>query len=179
MNQYITNPQMQQAIDSSPVFSAIEKQLQQARDKQAMQYDYIYHVSGTVTGQATSPFFITIEQGTDFMVTDITGSCFSYDADDASTYPMPNNQGLTAWAGRGLTFKITDSRAGRELTSGYVGAENILTPGYGLNFQRTYPFRYLLYRNTKLRFDVRNLDNANRSHVFDIALKGFKVVSAN
>lgn len=172
------NQEMAQAIDQSPTFSSIEDQLVHERQAQSMRYDYVYHLHADVVGQTTQAFDITIEQGADFKQLWLTGNCFSYDAVNATSFPVPNSLGATAWAGDGLSIQITDTRSGRQLTSGFVPAKDILTPGYGLNFQQPYPMKYLWYRNSKIRFDIRNRDLVTRTHSIDIALKGYKILSA-
>jgi hypothetical protein len=173
------NLQMANQINASPVFDAVAKEVQHDRELTAMRYNYTYTLSDSIVGQQTLPFFITIEQGTDFSCKWMLGSAFSYDAENDTDFPIPNSIGATAWAGRGLSVQITDTRSGRNLTSGFVTWETLLTPGYGLNFQQPYPFRYHFYRNTKIRFDIRNRDNADRTHYFEIQLNGFKVVTPN
>lgn len=175
----VHNPQMAERISENPVFDATVKEVQHERELTAMKYNYTYTLSDSIDGQQTLPFFITIEQGTDFACKWILGSAFSYDTQNDTDFPIPNSLGATAWAGRGLSLSITDTRSGRNLTSGFVPLETVLTPGYGLNFQQPYPFRYHFYRNTKIRFDVRNRDNANRTHNFEIMLNGFKIVTPN
>lgn len=171
------NPELAQMISADPVFSSIAAEVAHERKVQAQRWNYTYTLSDQIVGQQTLPFIITIEQGTDFKSCFLTGSAFSYDAVNASTFPIPNSAGVTAWAGRGLAVRITDTRAGRELTSGFVPFETIFTPGYGINFQKPYPFRYFFYRNTKLRFDIRNADNALRTHAFTIELNGYKILT--
>ena len=175
----VHNPQMAQRISENPVFDSVAKEVEHDRELTAMKYNYTYTLSDTIDGQETLPFFITIEQGTDFSCKWILGSAFSYDAEVDTRFPIPNSLGATAWAGRGLSVQITDTRSGRNLTSGFVTWETIMTPGYGLNFQQPYPFRYHFYRNTKIRFDIRNRDNSSRNHQFEIMLNGFKVVTPN
>ncbi len=175
----VHNPEMAQRISDRPVFDAVAKEVEHDRELTAMKYNYTYTLSDSIDGQETLPFFITIEQGTDFSCKWILGSAYSYDTENDTDFPIPNSLGATAWAGRGLSLQITDTRSGRNLTSGFVTLETILTPGYGLNFQQPYPFRYHFYRNTKIRFDIRNRDNADRTHNFEIMLNGFKVVTPN
>lgn len=174
-----TNPVMAQQISESAVFSAIAKELHHQRTVQAMKWNYTYVLNDNIDGQVTSPFYITIEQGTDFMCQWLTASVFSYEDDqgDATSFPIPNSAGATNWAGRGLSVQITDMRSGRELTSGFVPFELLGTPGYGMNFQHPYPFKYLFQRNSKIRFDIRNRDVAARNHEFSIALNGYKIAS--
>lgn len=176
---YTQNPQMARNISVNQTFDTVAQQLQHEREIQAMKYDFVYTVSGEVTGQQTRPFNLTIEQGTDFKCLWLTASAFSFEGDqgDDTDFPIPNSGGFLYWAGRGLSIQVTDTRSGRQLTSGFVPLELIGTPGYGMNFQNPYPLRYLFYRNTKIRFDVRNRDNSDRSHQFEIALKGFKVLT--
>ena len=171
------NPELANMISDNPVFASIAQQVQHERDAQAMKYPYIYTLEDHITGQVTAPFTITIEQGTDFLCEKIAVSVFSYDAVNASTFPIPNSQGVVAWAGRGLSMRITDTRAGRDFTSGFLPFELLGAPGYGLNFQNAQPFRMLFYRNSKIRFDIRNRDAAARDHAFSIALIGQKIVT--
>jgi len=42
-------------------------------------------------------------------------------------------------------------------------------------FMNPFTFRYFIYRNSKIRLDVRNRDNATRIHTFDIAFHGYKL----
>jgi hypothetical protein len=174
-----TNPEMAQQISESAVFGAIASELKHQRIVQAMRYNYTYVLNDDIDGQVTEPFYMTIEQGTDFQSLWLTASAYSYETDqgDASSFPIPNSMGLLNWAGRGLSLMVTDMRSGRELTSGYVPFELIGTPGYGMNFQHPYPFKYLFYRNSKIRIDVRNRDNADRNHEFSIALNGYKIMT--
>jgi len=172
-------PELAQAISENPTFSALQNEALHEREVQAMRYSYIYPLSGEVVGQQTTTFNITIEQGTDFLCKFMTGSAFSYDAVNASDFPIPNSLGVTAWAGRGLSVQMFDSSSGRELTSGFVPFELVFSPGYGLNVQTPLRWCYYFYRNTKVRFDVRNRDNADRTHYFEIALHGYKIVTPN
>jgi len=171
------NPELAGMISRNPTFASIAMQLQHERDAQAMRWPYIYPVEGTVVGQTTQPFTITIEQGTDFMCENIAISAFSYDAVNASSFPIPNSLGATAWAGRGLSIQITETRSGRQYTSGFEPIELLGAPGYGLNFQRPISFRTLILRNSKIRFDVRNRDAATRTHAFAISLIGYKILT--
>lgn len=177
MNQpYSQSPELADNIARNPVFSAIQNEVMDRREKQAMRWSYVYSTSGSVAGGATTPFFLTIEQGTDFYSEFITGSAFSYDAANATNFPIPNSAGLTSWAGRGLTVQIVDTRSSRNLTSGFVNFETLFTPGYGQNFQMPYPFKYYWFANSKIRFDIRNSDSSDRTHTFAIALKGYKIL---
>lgn len=173
------NPVLAEEISENPVFASLAHEVEDARERQAMRWQYIYGFADTIAGQTTLPFNITIESGTDFDCHWLTASAFSYDAVNASTFPVPNSAGLVDWAGRGLSVQITDSNSGRDLTSGFIPIELFGTPGYGLNFQKPYPFRYHFYRNSQIRFDVRNRDGALRTHEFAFALLGFKVITAS
>lgn len=174
---YSSNPEMAAQISENPVFAAVANEVAHQRELQAQKWNYTYTLSGSIAGQATLPFTLTIEQGTDFICQWLTASAYSYDSENASTFPIPNSAGSTAWAGRGLSVNIVETRSGRELTSGFVALELLGTPGYGLNFQQPYPFKNFFWRNSKIRFDIRNRDSADRTHYFDIALNGYKVVT--
>lgn len=176
---YTSNPEMAAQISESPVFSAVANEVTHLRNLQAQKWNYTYTLTGEIYGQTTAPYVLTIEQGTDFICHWLTASAFSYDesAENPTAFPIPNSAGVTSWAGRGLSVAITETRSSRELISGYVPFELLATPGYGLNFQHPYPFKNFFWRNSKLRFDVRNRDNANRLHSFAIALNGYKVAT--
>lgn len=170
-----TNPEMAREIDESPVFSALAQEVIHDREVSAMRHYFEYHLSGQVTGQQTLPFTLLIEQGADYKCYGITGACQSYDHVNPSSFPIPNSLGVTDWAGDGLSCMITDTRSGRQLTSGEVPLRCLLTPGYGHVMLQPTPLRYFFYRNSKVRFDIRNRDNALRVHTFDIVLHGYKV----
>jgi len=172
---YTDNPVQAQTISNNQTFQAIANESAHMRQVQRMRWQYIYGFSDSIVGQQTSTFSLTIEQGTDFKSEFLTASAFSYDAGNATDFPIPNAIGSTAWAGRGLNVKITDSNSGRTLTSGEIPIELIAAPGYGLNFQHPYPFKYYFYRNNKINFDIRNRDNSDRTHDFAFALLGYKL----
>jgi hypothetical protein len=180
---YQDQPELSNAISQDPVFAALADEVNHERKVQAMRWWYTYVLSDTIDGQTSKPFTMTIEQGTDFKCCYMTASVFSYDASHASSFSIPNGGGYSYWAGRGVTIRVTDTRAGRDLTSGDVPIELFATPGYGLSFIKPFPFHYFFLRNSKIRFDIRNLDNANRSaanssaHAFNIALHGYKYLT--
>jgi len=174
---FTNNVEMAQQINQNAVFASLANEAQHLRTVQAMKFDYTYGLNDSIVGQTTAAFFITIEQGTDFQGLYLTGSCFSYDAVNATDFPTPNSLGLVDWAARGLSMHVTDMRSGRELVSGFVPMELLLTPGYGINFQHPYPFKYFFLRNSQIRFDIRNRDNANRTHEFNIAINGYKILT--
>jgi len=170
-------PELAQAFSDNPVYGAIANEVAHEREVQSVRWNYTYVLNDEIVGQQTLPFSILIEQGTDFHCKLLTASAFDYDSQNATDFPIPNSAGSTAWAGRGLSLRIVDTNSSRELTSGFVPFELLGTPGYGMNFQRPYPFRYFFYRNTRIRFDVRNRDNSDRTHAFSIALNGYKILS--
>jgi len=184
--QYQDQPELAASIASNPVFSALEDEIKHERNIQAMKWWYTYTLNDTIKGQTSKPFTITIEQGTDFKCVAMVVSAFGYDKNNASSFPVFGN---TSWAARGLTMRITDTRSGRELTSGDMPIELIATPGYGVSFVKPFPFRYTFLRNSKIRFDIRNNDNATFNgtvvagestgdgHRFSIALHGYKFLT--
>lgn len=185
---YQDQPELAARISADPTFSALEQEVAHERKTQAMKWWYTYVLTDVIDGQTSKPFIMTIEQGTDFKCCYMTASVFSYDASVATSFPIPNSGSSTRWAGRGLTMRITDTRAGRDLTSGDVPFELFATPGYGLSFVKPFPFHYFFLRNSKIRFDIRNLDNANRYYNestgtdyggqhFNIALHGYKYLT--
>jgi hypothetical protein len=175
------NPEMARMIAANPAFGAILHQLEDDRQKQAMQHNFTYYVQGSVPSQQTVPFQTVIEQGSDFKCLVMMGSAYSYDPVNGSDFPTPNTVGNLDNACRGLSVRITDTRQGRELTSGFVPFETLFTPGYGQTFVKPLDYKYLFLRNTQIRFEVKNADgitNPNRAaHQFAIALNGYKVTS--
>lgn len=171
------SPELSDAISRNPTFQSLSAQVAQDREAQAMRYAYVYTLSGSIAGQTTSPFLLTIEQGADFKCLFMTGNMYCYDAVHAGTFPIPNALGVTAWSGDGLSVMITDTRSGRTLTSGFTPMKLLFTPGYGLTFQNPLPWKYTFLKNSRIQFDVRNRDVATRTHTFDIALIGYKVLS--
>jgi len=183
---YQDQPELAASIAANPVFAALADEVMHERNVQAMKWAYTYPLNDSILGQTSKPFTITIEQGTDFICKYMVASAFGYDANNPSSYPAVGN---TSWAARGLTVRITDTRSGVELTSGDTPFELFATPGYGTSFVKPFPFRYTFLRNSKIRFDIRNNDNAafnatyiagqstGEGHRFSIALHGFKYLT--
>lgn len=185
---YQDQPELAASISANPTFAALEQEIIHERTVSAMKWPYTYLLTDYIDGQASKPFTITIEQGTDFMCQCMTVSCFSYCATVDTLFPIPNAAGTAKWAGRGITMKITDTRSGRDLTSGDMPIELIATPGYGISFIKPMNFRHIFLRNSKIRFDMRNLDAATRyydtatstdygTHHFNIAMHGYKYLT--
>lgn len=174
---YSQNPLMAEQIAQNPVFAAQTTQVAHEREAQKQRWIYNYHVTGSVIGGQTGVFEIPIEQGTDFQCRWMTGNAFSYASSPATDFPMPNSVGSTEWAGDGLSVNIVETRTGKTLTDGFVAFKDLFTPGYGLNFQYPFPWKHFFYRNSKIRFDVRNRDNGQRTHTFSITLNGYKVMT--
>lgn len=178
VQRYQDQPELAASISANSVFSALEDEVKHERNVQAMKWWYTYSLNDTIAGQTAKPFTISIEQGTDFVCKYMVASAFAYDdrgVGHTSSFPVFGN---TAWAARGLTIRITDTRSGRELTSGDCPFELFATPGYGTSFVKPFPFRYTFARNSKIRFDIRNNDNASfADHRFSIALHGFKYLT--
>ena len=170
------SPELTQSINDNATFASLAAQVQQERDSQAMRWAFIYPLSGSLVGQVTAPFILTTETGTEFRILYITGSLFSYNAGVATSFPIPNAMGLTAWAGDGLSCLFRDSRSGRDLCGGFIPMKNLFTPGYGTQFQNPMSFKYTLRGTSMLQFDVRNRDAAGRTHTFDLAFWGYKTI---
>jgi hypothetical protein len=184
---YQDQPDLASAISANPTFAALQQEVEHERTCQSMKWWYTYTLADQIDGQTSKPFIMTIEQGTDFKCCYMTASVFSYSGTIPTSFPIPNSGGLEWWAGRGLTVRITDTRAGRDLTSGDVPFELFATPGWGLSFIKPFPLHYFFLRNSKIRFDIRNMDNAARkkdpngtydySQNFSIALHGYKYLT--
>lgn len=172
-------------------------EIQTASKIQRVKYWFTYTVTSTILNGSTRPLLITIEQDADFQILELTASCNGPVNEDATPIGTAGSAtdgqtaltdfplfGDTTQSARGLTVQITDTGAGRVLTSGEIPIENIGTPGYGQQLYIPYKFKYLALRNTKLRFDVRNRDLATTSpdgldeyHEISLGLTGFKYES--
>lgn len=162
------------------IFKSVAHEQLHNRQVQKFKFNFTYHVTANVAPSTTTPVILTIDQDADFLIEKITGSAYGpVDADGvvqaagATDFRMPGT--TTGFAGRGMTVKITDTGSGRDLTSGFVPVELLLSPGYGRQFYTPYPIKYFALRNSKLRFDFRNRDSqASARQQIDIALNGFK-----
>jgi len=167
-------------MSKTAVFKSIQQEQMHKRLNQKYKYNYTYQVEALVANAQTQPTFLTITQDADFMIEKITGSVFGPVNDQgvpqiagATDFPMPGT--TTGFAGRGLSMKITDTGAARDLTNGFIPVETMLTPGYGIELYLPYTIRYFARRNSRLRFDFRNQDTAaSLFHSITIALNGFK-----
>ena len=170
------SPELTQEISDNSTFSSLAAQVTQEREAQAMRWAFVYPLSGTVVGQTTAPFILTTETGTEFRILYITGAMYSYNAGVATSFPIPNALGVTAWAGDGLSCQWLDSRSGRNLSGGFIPMKLLFTPGYGTQFQNAMSYKYTLRGNSMLQFDIRNRDVAGRTHSFDLAFWGYKTI---
>lgn len=155
-------------------------ELQNFRRIQLTKYTFIYVLNVPVANNTTLPALLTIEEDADFLVHAITGSALGpTDVNGArlstitTTFPLAGT--TVGFADRGLMAKITDTGAGRSLTNSFVPLETILSPGYGLAMDTPYAFKYLIKRNSKMQFDLRNRDTvAGSYHYVSICLHGTK-----
>lgn len=162
---------------------ATQIEIQNFRRIQLTKWSFIYALNVPVQNNSTLPALLTIEEDADFMCERITGSCYGpTDVNGArvvasnTIFPLAGT--TVGFADRGVMTKILDTGAGRVLTNGFVPLETILSPGYGLSLYQPYPFRYLIKRNSKLQFDLRNrdttVDAAAGYHFVSICLHGTK-----
>jgi hypothetical protein len=162
-----------------PVFKQVAHEQVHNRNVQKYKFNFSYYISSLIAASATTPFVLAIEQDADFLIEKMTGAAYGpVDANGipsaANTdFPQPGIAAGAGFAGRGLTVQITDTGSSRELTSGYVPLETILSPGYGINMHLPYPIKYFARRNSKIKFDFRNRDTQAR-HQADIVLNGYK-----
>lgn len=159
-------------------------EIQNFRRIQVSKYAFIYALNVPVANNTTLPAILTIEEDADFLVTSITGSAYGPTdvtglrlVDSETDFPLAGT--TSGYADRGLQCKITDTGAGRLLTSGFISLETILTPGYGISLYTPYPFKYLIRRNSKIQFDIRNRDTVTDDevtlyHFTSICLNGIK-----
>ena len=159
-------------------------EIENFRRVQLSKYASMYALNVPVANNTTLPALLTIEEDADFLVHSITGSAYGpTDVNGArlstiaTIFPLAGT--TVGFADRGLMTKVTDTGAGRVLTNGWVPLETILTPGYGLGLDTPYPFKYLIRRNSKIQFDLRNRDTTALGgttyyHFTSIVLNGTK-----
>lgn len=155
-------------------------EIENFRRVQVDKYAFMYALNVAVGNNTTIPALLTIEEDADFLVHSITGSAYGptdvngvRQASTATIFPLAGT--TVGFADRGLMTKITDTGSGRVLTNGWVPLETILTPGYGLSLDTPYPFKYLIRKNSKIQFDLRNRDTtASYYHFTSIVLNGTK-----
>jgi len=172
-------------------------ELETATKIQRVKYWFTYTITSTILNGSTKPLLLTIEQDADFQIKELTIACNAPVNEDGTPVGQAGSVsagqtpvtdfplfGNTAQSARGLTVQITDTGAGRVLTSGEIPVEMIGTPAYGQQLYIPYKLQYLALRNTKLRFDVRNRDLATTApdgldqyHEITIGLTGFKYES--
>ncbi len=153
---------------------------QNFRRIQQTKYAFIYALNVPVANNTTLPAILTIEEDADFLVHSITGSAYgptdvngARQTGTATIFPLAGT--TVGFADRGVMARVSDTGAGRLLTSGFVPLETILSPGYGLSLYTPYPFKYLIKRNSKIQFDLRNRDTtAAVYHFVSICLHGTK-----
>lgn len=158
-------------------------EIQNARRVQLTKYSFIYALNVPVANNNTLPAFLTIEEDADFLINYITGSAYGPTdvagnrlASIATTFPLAGT--TVGYADRGIMAKFTDTGAGRVLASGFVPFETLFTPGYGVSMFNPLSFKYLVKRNSKIQFDLRNRDavtgGATYYHYVSIVLCGTK-----
>ena len=148
---------------------------------QLTKYRFLYCLNVPVANNTTLPALLTIQEDADFKIEFITGNAYG-PTDQAGIRQLAINTdfdlaGTTAgYADRGLVTRITDTGAGRELTSGFVPVEAFLSPGYGIALNEPLPFKYFVRRNSSFRFDIRNRDTTAGGyyHFLSIVLHGIK-----
>lgn len=161
------------------LYDIIRKTIEHKKDVQTFRKMHWYTVDGELAGQESAPYFITTDQGFAFDCRYATGHAFSYDSDagNATDFPAPNFAGSTEWAGDGLSVSIKHSNDGTDFMNGSIPFKLLFAPGYSLSFQNALPFEYIFPGNSKIKFDMTNRDNENRTHQFAIVLGGFLIAS--
>lgn len=155
-------------------------EIENFRRIQMTKYAFIYALNVPVANNTTLPALLTIEEDADFLVHAITGSAYgptdvngARQTAVATIFPLAGT--TTGFADRGVTTRVSDTGAGRLLTGGFVPLETLLSPGYGLSLFTPFPYKYLIKRNSKIQFDLRNRDTtANYYHWVSICLHGTK-----
>lgn len=165
----------------------IVHELSKAREEQKVKWAYSYSVTANVQNGSTQPVTIAIGADAAFQCVHITGKAFGpvdsagvwqNNAGPRSDFPV---FGDTRFAQSGLSFLLTDQGSGAQLFNDYVPVETILTPGYGLNFNQPFQWRYLFRPSAIVRFDVRNRDTNNSGtqyHTITITMHGYKYMAS-
>jgi hypothetical protein len=148
----------------SGTYKAVEKEQQFLRDAQIVRQQYSYPLNVAVLNNSQRKGEIVIDQDADFYAEEITGKVLApTNANGVQLTSEPTDfpaiGTLIGWAQSGLQVEIRDGK-GYELTDGPINVENILTPGYGLEFKIPLKWSYYLRRNAKLVFSFTNRDTA-------------------
>lgn len=146
-------------------YSLIEKEQQFLRDAQIVRYQFSFPVNVVTPNNKQRQGSITIDQDSDFLAQEITGKLLGPTDVDGVQLPaeptdFPAIGTLLGWAQSGLQISIKDGGSGYELTDGFINAETLLTPGYGIQFHIPFKWEYYMRRNTKLVFTFTNRDEA-------------------
>lgn len=162
------------------VFVSLAHSMITQRITQKYKYNYSYQVNRLVDKATTVPEQLAIEQDADFLFEKITGVAFGPVNEagipqQANTdFPMPGIAIGQGFAGRGLSVQILDTGSGRELTSGSIPVETLLSPGYGNQLYVPYPIKYFANRNSKIKFIFTNQDTQAR-HSVTVVINGYKI----
>lgn len=148
---------------------------------QKYKFNYTYTINAIINPGTTAPFILAIEQDADFQFVQMTGSVYGpcsttgVPTATATDFPMPGIGAGAGFAGRGLGVEIFDTGSSRNLTQGVVPVENLLSPGYGIQFHLPFPMKYFANRNSKIKFNFTNRDTqAGARQQVDIAINGYK-----
>ena len=185
-------------------FRAIGQEQQDLRDKQIARYNYTYPSQVLVPNAGQRQSFVNVDADADFYCERITGSfrgavngtgaaagipaLATAANQNYTSFPMAGTTaipaaGTPAFPDRGLQVKITDGGSNLTLTDGYVPVECLFTPGYGVQFNIAFPYKYFIRRTAKLTFDFLNRDLAAPAeqvaagglfHLASVVLNGYK-----
>jgi len=169
------NGMMDQVNQGGDTFKVIRDQIKYRLDVQTFRKMYWYVVDGSLDGQDSNPYFITTEANMTYDCRFALGYAFSYDSVNATDFPIPNSAGLPDWAGDGLSVSISTGQQGTSFQNGDIPFKLLFAPGYGLSFQNALPFEYMFSGNSKIKMQITNRDNVDRTHTFAIVLGGFLV----
>lgn len=167
------------SVAEKNTFTSIAHQMVNARLTQKYKYNFSYVVSTTVNPAQTRPVFLTITQDADFLFEKMTGSAYGpvdssgIPQQSATDFPMPGIAIGQGFAGRGLAMQLIDTGNTRNLTSGFIPVETVLSPGYGTQMYLPYPIKYFAKRNSRIQFDFRNQDTQAR-HQVTVVVNGYK-----
>jgi len=172
-----------------PASIAIEAQAQIEKGK--FRFPFVYNISKAVPMDSTAVATLTMERDALFLWEHLTGSVVApadvngirQNGTLLTDFPLAGTTPAAAsnqYADHGLSVKITDISAGRELTGGFVALETLFTPGYLEQFYLPLPWHYSCRESTKIRFELTNRDTGFTNgkalyHYVSFALIGHKI----
>ena len=176
-------------MNNIPASIQIEAQTQIEKGK--FRFPFAYTISKAVPMNSNATVTLTMERDALFIWDKLTASVVAPSDVNGirqsgtllTDFPLAGTTPAVAgfqYSDHGLSVKITDTSAGRELTSGFVALETLFTPGYMESFYLPLEWNYACRENTKIRFEINNRDTGSTNgsalyHYVSFALIGHKI----